>query len=233
MKVPRRVLVMLASLFASSSTFAQAPPKIDAELSKKATTDKKQSYHVVFTEIVESKQQKDWTGVYNADVEVFKDGKSIGKFKGSTLPNDKPKKTDPAYEYSVVISTGSLKRALKQERFFSWKRGVREEKDKDGNDRPCLRLETKVPTLNVGTAREVDKLASKLINGAVVGNFNYATSILIHSGDKEFWRGSAGCLTIRPADAGNFFMLFPVGTTGTLSINRGIHDEETKMSYDY
>jgi hypothetical protein len=211
---------------------AQDIPKIDKELVNKATTDAKAATHVVVTEVVESKHQQDWTSIYNATIEVFQAGVSKGKFRGSSLPNDKPRKDWPEYEYSVVISTGSLK-SSSDERYYTWVKGLRAEKDANGKDRPCLRLNQKVPTINVGTARDRDKFIASIIHGAIKGDYHYAENILVHAGDKANWRGSAGCLTIHPDDAAAFFKLIPENARGTLALYRGLHDAETHKSYNY
>jgi hypothetical protein len=210
-----------------SMSFGQTPPAVDKELAKASTTKTQASVHVIFREVVESKQQKDWTGVYNASVELYNGDKLIGTYRGSTLPNDKPPATSPAYEYSVVLSTGSLKPVI-GECFYTWTRTLRA----DGKS-PCLRLAAKVPTLNVGTARDIDKFASFLKDRAIKGFFQYAENILVHGGFKTAWRGSAGCLTIHPDDTEKFFESILSDSQGTLSLYRGIHDASTQTSYDY
>lgn len=41
-----------------------------------------------------------------------------------------------------------------------------------------------------------------------------ATEIFIHTGWKNTWRGSRGCLTVPPKDAESFFSIFKDGETG-------------------
>jgi hypothetical protein len=215
------------ALLSVSISFGQTPPAVDKELAKAATTKTQASVHVIIREVIESKQQKDWTDIYNASVELYNGDKLIGTYRGSTLPNDKPPAASPAYEYSVVLSTGSLKPVI-GDCFYTWTRTLRA----DGKS-PCLRLSVKVPTLNVGTARDIDKFASFLKDGAIKGYFQYAENILVHEGYKTTWRGSAGCLTIHPEDADGFFAAIPEKTNGTLSLFRGIHDDATQSSYNF
>ena len=212
--------------FTNAQNLKLTPEQI--QLAKKATTDIQADCHIIIRETVKSAQQKDWTAVYNATIELHVKGKPVVSFKGSTLPNDKPPTSDPKKIYSLTLSTGTMKVPLKGERFYTWKRGLRE----DGI-RPCLRLAAEVPTVNVGTERDRDKFTSFLINGAEKGDFHFATNILVHAGSKENWRGSAGCLTIRPEDADAFFNAIPVDTVGTLSLFRGIEDDVTQTSHDY
>ena len=47
----------------------------------------------------------------------------------------------------------------------------------------------------------------------------------IHSQNPE-WRASEACLTIHPKDAPNFFDLFQVGETGTLTLENLINNQE-------
>ena len=220
------VACLAAIPLANAQNLKLSPEQI--ELAKKATTDKVADFHVIIREAIKSSQQKDWTAVYNGTVELHVKGKPVVSFRCSTLPNDKPPAADPKKEYSLTLSTGTMKVPLKGERYYTWKRGLRE----DGI-RPCLRLASEVPTVNVGTERDREKFISFLINGAEKGDFHFATNILVHAGFKDAWRGSAGCLTIHPDDAKKFFDAIPVDTVGTLSLFRGIEDEKTKTSHDY
>lgn len=222
-----RITICLTTLGYGCYTFGQDREEFNKNADA-ATSKTKQMYHITFREKIDSANQQDWTGKYDAHVEVLKDGNSLYKCKGSTLPNDQPPKEDPNYKYSIVASTGYLKSKLNEVRYYTWEKGVRANRRE-----PCLRLAAKVPTVNVGTARRIDKVASLIINGAEQGDFQYATEILIHSGFKTNWRGSAGCLTIEPDKATEFFGKIPDGTKGTLEILRGIEDKLKMISYDY
>ena len=225
--IMRNFILAALGLVAPILHAADTKPTIDPNLAKEATVGSKAFVHVVFTEVLESKRQRDWTDTYNATVELLHGDKRVGQFRGSTLPNDRPPSESPKYEYSVVLSTGALKPLL-GDRFFRWEKTLRA----DGRA-PCLRLAGKVPTLNVGTARDADKFVSFLVAGAIKGSFFYAENILVHSGHKERWRGSAGCLTIHPDDAAAFFAAIPDNAKGTLAVHRGLHDFATKTSYSY
>lgn len=189
--------------------------------------------HVVFTETIRSKQQGDWKESYGATVEVLKEGKSVGKFRGSTLPNFLPGKGKPKdWKYSVVQATCAFEEDLKG-RYYTWTRTRRA----DGT-RPCLRLSDKVPTVAVSSARASEMSLAELIGifkdeSKAKRYLRFADHILVHSGDKQGWRGSAGCLTIHPDDQHAFFELITEGVVGTLELNRGIEDSASKSSYCY
>jgi hypothetical protein len=219
-----RVILLLA-LITVSTTLAAPDPQII----KTCTTTTKAEWHVVFGEIIKSKSQRDWTDVYSATVELYHNGVMVGSFHGSTLPNNKPTSAMPAdWQYSVVTATCALPKLGEQQLFYKWTRGKRA----DGQ-RPCLRLASKVPTVNVGSAREADKFIDFLIKGSADANYFYANDILVHSGWSTESRGSAGCLTIHPDNQQQFFGLIPEGANGTLEIDRGIEDESTQSSYCY
>jgi hypothetical protein len=198
---------------------------VDESKVRQATTDKKAQYHVVFREIIDNKEQKDWTDVYNAIVEVYKDNKPLGTYRGSTLPNFKPGANKPSdWQYSVVMATCAFPQN-EANRFYTWQR--------QSGSREILRLPPEVPTVNVGSERIPKTFLSILADQNVRDLFMYATGILVHSGQTAEWRGSAGCLTIHPDDAQKFFSQIPLGTNGTLELNRGIHDAQLAQSYCY
>jgi hypothetical protein len=89
------------------------------------------------------------------------------------------------------------------------------------------------PTLNIGSERVPEKFLSLLSTREQQDLMQFAQGILVHSGQTANWRGSADCLTIRPADASSFFSKIPMGTEGTLEIARGIEDSSTSSSYSY
>lgn len=213
--------------------YSIADEKLHKELIKASTTAEQAPYHVIFTETIKSKEQRDWKDSYAAKVEVLKDGKSLGQFRASTLPNFLPGSGKPKdWKYAVVEATCSFPADLKG-RFYTWTRPKRA----DGK-RPCLRLADQVPTVNLSSAREADitvgKILSMLGEESKAKRYDrYAEDILVHSGHKQDWRGSAGCLTIHPDDAEKFFSLIPENVKGTLELNRGIEDEDAKASYCY
>lgn len=203
---------------------------VDRNLILSATTNLKANYHVVFREIIKSKHQPDWTNIYNASVELHI-GSDETDFKGSTLPNFLPGIGKPAnWEYSVVMANCAFPTGLSN-RVYTWKR--ENGKDSSGNSRDILRLTKMVPTLNIGSERVPEKFLSLLSTREQQDLMQFAQDILVHSGQTASWRGSAGCLTIRPADASSFFGRIPMGAEGTLEIARGIEDSSTSSSYCY
>lgn len=227
------VLTVLLATIVSLSSLVRADDADHRRLINASTTGVKGHIHVVITETIKSREQRDWKGAYSATVEVFKDGKSIGKFRGSTLPNFQPSSDKPSdWKYAVVQATCAFPSDLKN-RYYTWSRTKRV----DGV-RSCLRLKKEVPTVNLSSARAAEmKLADilrMLSEESKSGRYmKYAEDILVHSGFKETWRGSAGCLTIHPDDADAFFNLIAEGIEGTLELNRGIEDESTMTSYCY
>jgi|GEM_PF-6914748 len=198
---------------------------VDPELIKAATTDKPGAFHIVIRELITSKNQSDWTSKYNATVEVFKGKTKVATFAGSTLPNFKPGAGKPAdWEYSVVMATCAFPAGLRN-RYYTWIR--------ESGKRDQLRLAAQVPTVNVGDERMPFKFLTRLISDSQKDAYRFATGVLVHSGSTADWRGSAGCLTIAPADAAAFFSLMPVGAVGTLELARGIEDESAQQSYCY
>ena len=203
------------------------------ELIEAATQKGKADVHIIFTQTIRSKEQKDWRDAYSATVEVFEKGKSIGKFRGSTLPNFMPGRGKPKdWKYSVVEATCAFP-ASHQGRVYTWTRTLRA----DGK-RPCLRLAPKVPTVAVSSERAADMILADLIDSIVAESrakhyVQFADNILVHSGHSQDWRGSAGCLTIHPDDSEKFFSLLKEGVKGTLEINRGFEDGSTKSSHCY
>lgn len=222
----QRVLCLLVVTMLAAATLLA----VDRNLILSATTDQKANYHVVFREIVTSKHQSDWTNVYNASVELHI-GSAETDFKGSTLPNFQPGAGKPAnWEYSVVMANCAFPADLRK-RVYTWRRETGT--DSSGNSRDLLRLNKMVPTLNVGTERISDKFLFLLSTREQQDLLQFALGILVHSGQTANWRGSAGCLTLRPSDASSFFAKIPMGTEGTLEIARGIEDSSTSSSYCY
>ena len=212
---------------------AQSTDKDRADFIKRATAESKSyKYHVIFREVIDSKEQSKWVGRYKAKVEIYVDGKLKKTFRGSTLPNHLPGKNKPkGWKYSVVQANGAFPADLRK-RQYKWKRGKRADKKRD-----CLRLAERVPTVGVGSERANEMKTEELLNYIIKSNgdkkYAYAKNILVHSGFKTTWRGSAGCLTIHPDDAKAFFALIPLGVEGTLEVARGIHDKKKGMSYHY
>lgn len=229
----QRALTVLLTSLVILPTLLRADDANHRSLITASTTAEKGHIHVVFTETIKSNEQRDWKGTYSAVVEVFKDGKSVGKCRGSSLPNFLAGNDKPAdWKYAVVQATCAFPGDLKN-RFYTWSRTKRA----DGA-RPCLRLKKEVPTVNLSSARAAEmKLADvlhMLDEESKSGRYmKYAEDILVHSGYKETWRGSAGCLTIHPEDADAFFGLITEGVEGTLELNRGIEDEAAMASYCY
>lgn len=232
--LPKSVLLSVAAcgLLVAFRSVANEPPT-HRKLIEASTSKDKGFFHVVCTETITSKQQRDWKDSYAATVEVFKGGKSIGKFRGSTLPNFVPSKDRPKeWKYSVVQATCAFPTDLK-ERYYTWTRTKRA----DGK-RPCLRLAKQVPTVNLSSVRAAEMTQKELLS--MLGEESkasryaqFAEQILVHSGQSQDWRGSAGCLTIHPDDADMFFALIGEGIDGTLALNRGIEDEKSQSSYCY
>lgn len=50
-----------------------------------------------------------------------------------------------------------------------------------------------------------------LVPNSAHGNRNVMTEIFVHKGDQAQWRGSAGCITVPPASAADFFSNFEAG----------------------
>lgn len=199
---------------------------------KAATTKDKRKFHVVFTETIKSKTPCEWNGAYNADVELFVEGEEKAKsFTGSTVPNAKPPKEKPDWKYSMVMSTKAFPDALRG-RYYTWTRGRRADKHLPEDERrPCLRLAEKVPTVEV--AGDSELMLKQLMEGIDGRSLQYATEILVHSGWSDEERGSAGCLTIEPKSAKEFFDAIPEGAEGTLEVVRGLEDPEAKKSRYY
>jgi len=195
-----------------TATIADNPATaVNENLVQKATTGTKSSaYHVVFSETIRVVDGKATAQLYGAQVEVFIFGKSKGKFKATTIPND-----GLGGKHSVIFPTSDFPGAVRG-RFYTWRKGMRAAPRQDQH---CLRLSHKVPTISVSDARTLDKLAGFLSAGNLNGDFQYATSILVHKGGRTS-RNSAGCLTILPSDAPKFFGLFPEGATGTMEVRR-------------
>lgn len=229
-------------------TSGDSPRPLDAaglrRLVEASTTKQKEYFHVVFTEIIDTKVQGDWRDSYGAKVQVFKggqkvtflrDGKKIDTLRGSTLPNFRPGKDKPkGWTYSVVQATCAFPTDL-QGRFYTW---ARTKRDAQHDGAPCLRLTSKVPTVNIGSERAnemtLDELLLEFGNESKSGRyFQYASNILIHSGHKMTWRGSAGCLTIHPDDAELLLFMCLEGVKGTLEVNRGIYDKSSSTSRCY
>lgn len=232
MRIINAWLLILANLVFLATAIAN-DPKAHRSLIEAATTSEKGDFHVVFTETIGSKDQRDWKNSYGAKVEVFHGGKSVGVFNSSTLPNFAPAKDKPKdWKYAVVQATCGFPSDL-QGRFYTWSRTLRA----DGK-RPCLRLAREVPTVNLSSARAdemaLDELLSSLVDECKAERyFQFAENILVHSGHQQGWRGSAGCLTIDPKDSDKFFDLIPKDAKGTLELNRGIEDKAAKMSFCY
>jgi hypothetical protein len=208
-----------------------AQVNVDPDILKNATTPTKGAYHLICRETIKSKDQRDWTGVYNATFELYLNGQLVGSFAGSSLPNFRPGAGKPDdWEYSVVLATCAFPSPY-QNNYYTWTRGTRAAPAHAGE--PCLRLANKVPTVNVGNEPEFGPLYQLLRQNIGNGAFNYATNILLHNGSSADWRGSAGCLTIDPATADAFFSAIPDGTSGTLELDRGIEDEDAQQSYCY
>jgi hypothetical protein len=217
-------------------TLQGSPNKDDEQhrnLIRASTTNEQADYHVVFTERIESSEQRDWKEAYSATVEVFKGTKSIGKFRGSSLPNFLPSNDKPLeWKYAVVEATCAFPTDLRN-RFYTWKRTTRG----DGTT-PCLRLHKKVPTVNISSERAAEMTLENIIrmlaDESKAKRYNqFATNILVHSGFQQTCRGSAGCLTIHPDNANAFFSLIADGLEGTLELNRGIEDKSKRLSYCY
>ena len=195
-------LLLLGIAILSISTHAAQPPD---DIIRAATVSAKGTAHIIFRETINSKNQADWTGVYNAQVEVQiqEPGGTITTniFKGSTLPNFRPGKDKPAdWQYSVVMANCAFPSDL-QGRYYSWQYSSRAK-----SNEPCLRLVSKVPTVAVGSER-VPAVFLSFLNQSQISHLQYAENILIHAGNKANWRGSAGCMTIDPADQERFFSL--------------------------
>jgi hypothetical protein len=180
---------------------------IKANIINQATVIKKSKYHVKFTEYIDDNVQKHWKQGYEAKIELFINGskKESLTFRGSTLPNNFSTK-NPKKEYSVLMSTCHF------DRFYTWKRGLRADRK-----RPTLRLQHTTPTVNVSSVRDI--VPTYLSRH---GHFNFAENILVHSGYKTSWRGSAGCLTLHPDDSKDFFNKIPMGVKGTLEVSRQV-----------
>jgi hypothetical protein len=195
----------------------------------------KQKYHVVFQEI--DYLQKD--AGYNASVILYVDGTEVLKVNGSTLPNHKAGKTVPKdWEYSVIMPTCKFTDydASSDNRYYSWKRGKRADGKRD-----CLRLNYKVPTVDISSARsdvknyvsgkqpDMDELSRWIFEvfgqDSNLPQYQYATNILVHAGWSGTWRGSAGCLTIDSLNAETFFDSIPNGVTGSLEVIREVDGE--------
>jgi len=223
----------LALFFVSLAAALGADAAGHRQLIASSTKTEKGHIHLVFTETIKSKHQWQWKNSYSATVEVFKDGKSVGKYRGSTLPNFLPGRGKPQdWKYAVVQATCAFPNDLKP-RYYTWTRMKRA----DGI-RPCLRLAKEVPTVNLSSARAEEMksadLLSMLREESTSGRYRkFAENILVHSGQDQDWRGSAGCLTIHPDDAGKFFGQISEGIDGTLELNRGIEDSEAMASYCY
>lgn len=224
-------LLFVAVVGAPLESFAD--DKTHRELIQASTSKEKGAFHVVFTETIKSKDQRDWKDAYAATVEVFKGDKSLGKFRASTLPNFLPGKGKPEdWKYAVVQATCAFPADLKS-RYYKWTRMKRV----DGK-RPCLRLAKEVPTVNISSLRVEEMSMSELLKrlegeSKAQRYLKYAEDILVHSGKDQDWRGSAGCLTLHPDDAQRFFDLIPEGERGTLELNRVIEDEAALASYCY
>lgn len=219
-----------ASFFILLATSSSGYSSQKEDLVKAATKEGKNTFHVIFRETIKSKEQSKWIDRYGASIELYKDGKLVKKFRGSTLPNHLPGKDKPGdWMYSVVQANCAFPPDL-QKRYYTWTSGKRA----DGK-RECLRLAEKVPTVAVGSERANDMTLKEVIDLFVAGSSNakyqYATNILVHSGYKTTWRGSAGCLTIHPEDAASFFNAIPNGTKGTLEVARGIEDGNKSYCY--
>lgn len=210
-----------------------ADDKSHKALIQASTTEVKAAFHVIFVETIKSKDQREWRNSYAATVEILKDGKSLGKFRASTLPNFLPGRGKPKdWKYAVVQASCSFPEEMKA-RSYVWTRTTRA----DGL-RPCLRLADEVPTVSISSSREAEistaQLLSMLGEESKAKRYNrFAKNILVHSGQNQDWRGSAGCLTIHPDDAEKFFSLIPQGIKGTMELNRGIEDASTMTSYCY
>jgi hypothetical protein len=214
-------------------------PKEHEKVIRDSTTNKKAKVHIVFTETVKSKDQKNWENGYNAKVELFVDGKSTKTAKASTLPNSRPPAAKPAWwEYSLVQATCSFSGKLK-DRYYTWDWSKRVKTASP--EKRCLRLAAKVPTVNISTERlnmlTRGQLVDYLVGTLDKTKYQYATDILVHSGFGEDSRGSAGCLTINPSEAKEFFDAVEKALgkdgKGTLEVNRGLEDETKKQSYCY
>lgn len=202
------------------------------QMIRAATADRPGSYHVEIKETITSKSQSDWLETYNATVILTVEGREAGRYKGSTLPNFRPGAGRPAsWQYSVVRANCSFEGALLG-RPYTWTRGLRS----DGR-RPCLRLAGVVPTVAIGSERIAEMTEGALVDALLeersARGLRFARDILVHAGGSNSWRGSAGCLTIHPDDQAAFFSAIPDGTTGTLSVDRGIEDSSAQMSYCY
>ncbi|NUM34422.1 MAG: hypothetical protein HUU50_07750 [Candidatus Brocadiae bacterium] len=217
---------------------------IDEKLVMECTTDKKADYHVVFIEIIKSAEQKNWVNAYNAKVDLYFKDKLVKTFKGSTLPNFLPGKNKPKdWQYSVVKSNHAFPTTLKG-RYYKSERGKRADKKS-----LCLRLNYKVPTLNISSERLLEKkiveekskkqssafdiIMEELQENTSMEKYQYAVNILVHSGSSAEWRGSAGCLTIDPKDADDFFKKIPEGASVTIDLIRGLESKENAMSIYY
>lgn len=230
---PRNLIgsLRLVAVLAVALTSRSAEVESTDELLRQATVANKGQAHVVFREKITSRQQSDWTGIYNAEVEVHLRGTNgaptIRTFRGSTLPNFKPAGSRSVdWQYSVVMATCAFPRDL-MGRVYSWKAGSRA---KDGS--PCLRLAGKVPTIGVGSERRLEAVLLKL-RASELSSMAFATDVLVHSGSTLDWRGSAGCLTIHPDDAEGFFEVLSGVGFGTLEVARGIEDATAGSSSCY
>ncbi len=228
--LPGTTLLALTILLAQSATPTE---KSHRDLIEASTVKQKSEFHVVFEETIKSREQRDWKDAYSATVEVFRGEMPIGKFRASTLPNFIPSRGKPKdWKYAVVQATCAFPSDLKG-RSFTWTRTKRA----DGK-RPCLRLAKEVPIVNLSSERAgkltLSDLLAMLKDESKANRYGrYAEDILVHSGQSQDWRGSAGCLTIHPDDADKLFELIPEGMKGTLELNRGIEDENAKASYCY
>ena len=229
LSVAPNIFVFLACI----SAVVSADDTGHRELIRSSTTPEKAKIHIVFTETLKSKEQSKWIDAYAGTVEVFAEEKSIGKFRASTLPNFLPGRGKPDdWKYAVVQATCAFPTDLRP-RFYTWQRTIRADKQ-----RPCLRLASEVPTVNLSSVRAAEMTRIELLELLEGESKNrrymkYAEAILVHSGSGQSWRGSAGCLTLHPDDASKFFDLIPVGVNGTLELNRGIEDENTLTSRCY
>lgn len=196
---------------------------------KSATVKDRALWHINLTEAIDSKEQRDWTGLYGASFRLTAPGAQEQTFGGSTLPNSLPEKDNmpPDWEYSVVMATCAFPGELRN-RFYRWRRIER-----PNNKGPALRfLSTQTPTVAVGSTRQADKFLDWLRKRSTARSYQYATDILVHRGYNTE-RGSEGCLTIKPGDHQKFFAAIPLDTEGTLALNRGIHDQQVGQSYCY
>ncbi len=183
-----------------------------------------------FVQNVSDIGQEDWKDVYNATIDLYLENKKVDSFRASTLPNFLPGSGHPPeWKYSIVMATCAFPDSLKN-RYYTWVRGKRE----DGKS-PCLRFSGTIPTVNIGSERynEMKDIIKVVFDENEAKKYHYATNILLHSGYKQTWRGSHGCLTIHPDDSDRFFDKIPEGEKGTLELIRGIHDDEARQSYCY